>query len=333
MAYHFISYSSVDAPEFAVNLRDELEAESVQVWHDKRDLRPAEDWDEQIVEAIRSCDSLIFVMSLDSVKAKSVCKNEWTRALKYKKPVIPILLHHDAEMPFRLGSRQYIDFSGDFRQSIAKLKKHLRWMASPEGMLHTLKDRLVDAERELPRAPTEQQARIKDDITRLQEDIKNQQRIIADPQGAKKQVELSIKTAQEKERQPERPVSGVSRTKFINPPPGAAPDYFQDRTLETKIIVDFLKSEAQRMITVVGRAGMGKTALACRLLKSIENGKLPDDGGQMSTDGIVYLSESGTHKVTVPNIFADLCRLLPEAKAKESWMISIKTQKQAPKPK
>jgi len=317
LAYHFISYSSVDAPEFAVNLRDELEAESVQVWHDKRDLRPAEDWDEQIIEAIRSCESLIFVMSLDSVKAKSVCKNEWTRALKYKKPVIPILLNHDAEIPFRLGSRQYIDFSGDFRQSIAKLKKHLRWMASPEGMLHTLKDRLEDAERELPRAPTEQQARIKDDITRIQEDIENQQRIIADPQGAKKQVEQSIKTAQEKERQPERPVSSFSHTKFINPPPGAAPDYFQDRTFETKMIVDFLKNDAQRMITVVGREGMGKTAIVCRLLKSIENGKLPDDGGEMSADGIVYLSAYGTHKVTVPNIFSDLCRLLPENKAKE----------------
>lgn len=319
MAYHFISYSSVDALEFAVKLRDELEAESVQVWHDKRDLRPAEDWDEQLADAIRSCESLIFVMSPDSVKAKSVCKNEWTRALKYKKPVIPTLLHHDAEMPFRLGSRQYIDFSGDFRQSIAKLKKHLRWMASPEGILQALNDRLEDAQRELPRAPAEQQARIKDDITQLQKDIENQKRIIADPEGAKKQVEQSIKTAQERERQPERPVSGISHTKFINPPPGAAPDYFQDRTVETGLIVDFLKKDAQRIITVVGRGGMGKTAMVCRLLKSLEGGQIPDKlqdkPEKMSIDGIVYLSESGSHKVTFANIFSDLSLLLPEEKA------------------
>ena len=37
----------------------------------------------------------------------------------------------------------------------------------------------------------------------------------------------------------------------------------------------------------------------------------------MSVDGIVYLSESGTHKVTTTNIFSDMCRLLPENKAKE----------------
>src|SRR5262245_32649265 len=79
----------------------------IPVWLDKRDLIPGEDWDSQVAQAIRTCDSLLFVMTRDSVGPQSGCKLEWTRALKYKKPVVPLLLHRDAEQPFGLGNRQH----------------------------------------------------------------------------------------------------------------------------------------------------------------------------------------------------------------------------------
>ena len=119
----------------------------------------------------------------------------------------------------------------------------------------------------------------------------------------------------ERERQPERPIAGRARTKFINPPPGAAPSYFQDRAVENEIIADFLRDEGCRLMTVVGRAGVGKTALVCRLLKALEAGHLPDDLGPLRPDGIVYLSATGTRRINVPNLFADLCKLLPDATA------------------
>jgi tetratricopeptide (TPR) repeat protein len=65
------------------------------------------------------------------------------------------------------------------------------------------------------------------------------------------------------------------------------------------------------MMTVVGRGGVGKTAMVCRLLKSLEHGQLPDDLGPMNVDGIVYLSVTGSRRVNFPNVFADLCKLLP----------------------
>ena len=68
-------------------------------------------------------------------------------------------------------------------------------------------------------------------------------------------------------------------------------------------------------MTVVGRAGVGKTALVCRLLKALEAGHLPDDLGPLRPDGIVYLSATGTRRINVPNLFADLCKLLPDATA------------------
>ena len=105
-----------------------------------------------------------------------------------------------------------------------------------------MKDRLADARRDLRRTEDPvKQARIQDDIESLKQQIADQEKIVEDPEGAKKRVEESIETGMERERQPKTPVSGVTKTKFINPPPGVAPTYFQDRFHETKLVGKFLE--------------------------------------------------------------------------------------------
>jgi len=271
--YHFISYSRVDAQDCAIRLCDELEAgsPSIQAWLDKRKMKPGQHWDDQIVEAIRNCKSLIFIMTCDSVKSLSLCKNEYARAMKYKKPIIPILLHADAELPFQLENRQYIDFTSDFHASLAQLRNHLQWLDSPEGQLQALKDRLMDAQRALQIATDpDSNARILDEIALLKKQMDAQEQVITDPEGTALRVQESIDRGLERERRPLKPISGERTIRFINPPPGIAPNYFQDRTIETKLIADFLKDDAVRLMTVVGRAGIGKTAMVCRLLKYLE---------------------------------------------------------------
>src|SRR5205823_969519 len=146
-------YSTKDA-DFVLRLCDELTAgpPRFEVWVDKRRLHAGFDWDSQLVEALRKSETLLFVMSPDSVDELSPCKDEWTRALSYKKPVVPLLLDPASELPFGLGRRQYIDFTGDFETGLAQLRLHLRWLSSADGQLQSLKYRLQDASRDLRRA-------------------------------------------------------------------------------------------------------------------------------------------------------------------------------------
>ena len=309
----FISYSTADALDFTRRLADELESSDPQIpaWYDRRDIPAGVDWDEAIVEAIKTCKCLLFVMSDDSTKAGSDCKNEILFALRYKKPILPIRLQKNAEPIFVLAAREWIDFTDGFKTGIPKLRKYIRELDLPEGILRTLNERLTDAEHDLRRAKGEEENRIKAEIEELKSQIQVQQKFLDDPEAAKAQTQKNIETGLERERQPVKPTAAKTETKFINPPPGIAPNYFQDRYDETKEILRFLNDNAQRMMTIVGRGGVGKTAMVCRLLKGLEGGELPDGLGKIRVEGIVYLSESGSHRVNFANLFYDLCKLLP----------------------
>jgi tetratricopeptide (TPR) repeat protein len=311
--FFFVSYSRRDGEPLAYRLGDDLTAgpPSIAVWLDRRRLQPGIDWDEQLVEALRTCEGVLYVMTPDSVSPRSECKKEWTRALKYKKPVIPLLFHAEAELPYRLEPREYIDFTRAYEVALARLRAHVGWRGTAEGGLQSLGERLEDARRDLTRAEAGDRPRIEDEIAQLERQIEVQQRVVADPRAADQRVKQSIERGLERERQPATALSPAAHTRFINPPPLTPPSYFQDRHVETGLIGDFLKDAGMRLMTVVGRGGVGKTAMVCRLLKALEGGRLPDEGGALPVDGIVYLS-ARSHGITFPNLFADLARLLPE---------------------
>ena len=230
--------------------------------------------------------------------------------MKYKRPVIPVRLHSGAELPFRLSSRQFVDFSDSFDTGLARLRNHLSWTRSPAGVLQDLRNRRADAEYELPRADPAQRLRIMEELAELDRRIEEQQRMVETPRAVVEQTDGRIEAGMERERQPERPVVAAPRAKFVNPPPMSAPSYFQDRHVESELIGAFLREDGARLMSVVGRGGIGKTAMVCRLLKALEGGRLPDELGELAVDGIVYLSPVGAHPVNFPNLFSDLCRLL-----------------------
>jgi tetratricopeptide (TPR) repeat protein len=325
LPHHFISYSAVDALDIAMSLAAALEGgdPSIGVWLDKLEkdrhrLRPGEAWDEQIVEGIRACDTLVFLLTPDSVHPNSVCKNEWTRALKYKKPIIPIRVERGVEMPFRLDPREAIELGRSFEKGIDRLRNHLVWLKSPAGVLRTLEERLADADRDLRRAADDQdRQRILDDMATLKQQIAHQREAVEKPGAVAQRIQDSVAEGIEQERQPAPAIVGKPRCQVVNVPPGTVPSYFQDRHVETKLLSDLIARPETRLVFVVGRGGVGKTSFTCRLLKAVETGQALEGHPPPVAEAIVYLSSAGARRVSVPNLYADLCRLLPPARAQE----------------
>lgn len=325
MAYHFISYSAVDALDIALRLAEALEGgqPAIGVWLDKLEkdrhrLRPGDAWDEQIVEGIRTCDSLVFLLTTDSAHPNSVCKNEWTRALKYKKPIIPIRLDRTVEMPFRLDPREAIDLDGAFDKGLERLRNHLLWLKSPAGVLRTLEERLADGDRDLRRAADAQdRQRILDDMASLKQQIAHQREAVEHPGEVAQRIEASVAAGLVQERQPAPAIVVQHRCQVVNLPPGTVPSYFQDRHVETTLLSELIERPETRLVFVVGRGGVGKTSFTCRLLKAIETGQALEGRPSPTAEAIVYLSAGGGRRVSVPNLYADLCRLLPPARAQE----------------
>lgn len=104
----FISYSRKDI-DFVRKLAEDLEKAEYDVWWDLTDLRGGDDWPRVIPAAIQESQSMVIVLSPNSVASDWVEK-EYTQALNLRKKIIPIMLAR-ADVPFALITINYIDFT------------------------------------------------------------------------------------------------------------------------------------------------------------------------------------------------------------------------------
>lgn len=95
MSHIFISYSRFDR-DYADQLADSLLSQGYNVWIDTDQLRASEDWWKSIVLALKTCEAFIVIMTPHSDRSRWV-QRELTLALKYDKPVFPLLLEGDPE--------------------------------------------------------------------------------------------------------------------------------------------------------------------------------------------------------------------------------------------
>ena len=96
---------------------------------------------------------------------------------------------------------------------------------------------------------------------------------------------------------------------------------FRDRRRHLAVLGRRLADERTRLVTIIGRRGIGKSALAARVLKDIAEGRWPGAVPPGRVGGIVYES-ARTCGISLERVFLDCARLLPgprEAQAIQTW--------------
>lgn len=151
------------------------------------------------------------------------------------------------------------------------------------------------------------------DPRRFQPLIDELRAAVARGEGSIEQQHKRIAKGLEEERQRhlERQVRRQERenVRVVGRPPLDVVDYFKDRQRELATLTEVLAERTTRLISVIGHGGMGKTALACKVLQDLERYHWPYASQDLPIDGIVYLS-TRTTGISLERLFLDCAKLL-----------------------
>ncbi len=103
---------------------------------------------------------------------------------------------------------------------------------------------------------------------------------------------------------------GITERPIVGTCPSAA-DMFKDREEKSEELETFLKDPRAKLVCIVGRPGMGKTALLAKACRKIENGELNlvQLKREIGADGIAYIYCKGS-RVTLEYVFGEIGELL-----------------------
>ncbi len=94
---------------------------------------------------------------------------------------------------------------------------------------------------------------------------------------------------------------------------------FRDRVEEIEDLRGLLKDQSTKLICIVGRGGMGKTALISKLCEEVERGelRLSSTARKLGADGIIYVSCNAVEKPTLERIVHDVAKILDKGSREE----------------
>ncbi len=123
----FLCHTSVDKP-FVDKLARDLRSTGIDVWLDKSEIKDGGSIVEKIQDALEAQDSLIVVLSPESVSSAWVKKElsaSFVRELEERQVVILSVLYRNTQIPIVLREKRYPDFTVNYTTGMETLLKRL----------------------------------------------------------------------------------------------------------------------------------------------------------------------------------------------------------------
>ena len=120
----FLSHSSQDV-DFATKLAEVIRRHGVPAWYSPTNITGAQQWHDEIGDALERCDWFVVVLSPASVESMWV-KRELMYALqqrRYEKRIVPVSYQSCdyKKLSWALSSLQFVDYRTDFAEGCKAL--------------------------------------------------------------------------------------------------------------------------------------------------------------------------------------------------------------------
>ncbi len=312
----FVSYSQDDGRGFASRLCDELRklSPSVEPWIDLY-RPPGYRFSPKIATAIAGCDLLLFVITRDSVKSPW-CQRELGYALDIGKRVLALQKDGDvdSDVDLELEGLPPFDFA-EWEDGWQELRRAFIYIDSPEARLESLKQQRSAFARKASKAKGARAKRYQYKAEEFDVRIGEEERRQADPERSNRETIEEIRLSLARESASDAAPVNRSGIRVVNEPPPLLPNQFLDRALETQDLRDRLCDPSIRLVAVVGRDGIGKTAMMSRLLDDLRG-----NSQHLPVDAFVYLPADGSRPIGPTILLEDLAKIIPD-QAEEAHLV------------
>ncbi|MGR6917258.1 TIR domain-containing protein [[Actinomadura] parvosata] len=304
----FISYSN-DGTTFAEDLNHRLNHDlhvTSSIYTDRHLGFP---FYPELVKRLQPAELVLFVMTRQSLESEW-CTQELLYAKGKGKRIIPLIVHGGVEFPLILQGYQPLPCTTGLDQSWSRLRAELGRLMTPEAKLEALDERLRIARRELEQAAEPDRPFHEMRLRTLQDQRREAELRVRDPEGARRHQDDEIRRGQERERAGEVEPLGSSGLRCVNHPPAVARGLFKNRAPQIRFLQDRLSDSKVRLVAIAGRSGNGKTAMISQWREVLRAEPTPP------VDAFVYLAAYGTRPVRTSILLEELAKAVPDPGAR-----------------